>query len=92
MKEFYKFGEAWDKCSKTTKGMDEDEKLATMIMGTALLGGAFFLGYKLGKTIHTKEIEILLDSCIKQTKKGTGVLLEVSTRKNKHVPVYIWKK
>lgn len=90
MKEL-KFDEAWNKCSKASKAMDEDEKFATMLMSVALLGGAFFLGYKLGKTVHTKEVEIFLDSCIKQTKKGTGVLLEVSTRKNKNVPIYIWK-
>lgn len=91
MSGFYDFNKAWNECSKTSKNMDEDEKIATMIMAGALLGGAFILGYKLGKTVHTKEIEVFLDSCIKQTKKGTGVLLEISTKKNKNVPIYIWK-
>lgn len=88
----FKFYEAWNACARTRESMDEDEQLSTIIMGTAIIGVAFFIGYRFGRTVNAKEIEAFLDSCIKWTKNGTGVLLEVSTKKNKGIPVYIWKE
>lgn len=54
--------------------------------------GSYALGFKVGKHAKAKEIDRVLDAALEHCKKDElGVLLHMSTKKNKNFGVYIWK-